>query len=189
MPGASGNTSKSVSMWLNPGQVTARAFPFIMGVAVNNQRLGIDAFGTTAGKLALYDGGAVLGTAVLVVGTWYNVILTYDSSISSAKMYVNGTLDATKAATETFGSTVFVIGGNDGFLFFSGSMAEVGLWDETISAATIAQLAAGFSPRYIRPSVRKFYAPMKSAALYTDLQGLVLTPTALSNGVHPRIYA
>jgi len=45
-------------------------------------------------------------------------------------------------------------------LFFDGEIAEVGVWDISLTDAEVAILAEGFSPLFVRPDRLKFYAPI-----------------------------
>lgn len=190
VPGVTGNANRSFAYWVRPRVVNTRMFPSMWGNSTNNQRLGIDAFGTTPGKFAIYWGGASsLSTATLSAGTWYHLAITYDTTGSSLKSYVNGVADVTTAQTITLGTTVFSIGCIDTFLNFDGDMCEAGFWDVTLSATDAATLALGFSPLNVRRQYLCFYARLRTDGDYQDLKSATtMTPTALSTVDHPRIY-
>lgn len=80
------------------------------------------------------------------------------------------------------------VGGAAG-LFFTGRVAEVGIWNVALTAAEIASLADGMTCDKVRPQSLVFYAP-----LVRDLQdvrgGLTITNNnAATVATHPRVYA
>jgi hypothetical protein len=73
--------------------------------------------------------------------------------------------------------------------FFTGDIAEVGIWNAALSAAEIASLAKGMTCDKIRPQSLVFYAPLvrnlidqKGALTITNNNGATVT-------THPRVYA
>ncbi|HUX35695.1 MAG TPA: LamG domain-containing protein, partial [Candidatus Paceibacterota bacterium] len=78
-------------------------------------------------------------------GNWYHVAATYDSSISTLKCYVNGSVEATNAAVSIvpLNSTVTLkIGcqGNDCSNKFNGLIDDVRIYNRALSAAEIMAL-------------------------------------------------
>ena len=64
--------------------------------------------------------------------------------------------------------------------------AGAGIWNVALTAAEIASLAKGFSPRLIRPQSLAFYAPLIRETL--DIRGgLTLTDSGSTVADHPRI--
>jgi hypothetical protein len=88
--------------------------------------------------------------------TWRNVIWTFDTSDRKARIYVDGSLQATSTAgsATTFSSSgVGIQFGGDGTSTFFGAdsvaeLDEVGFWTKTISAAEIACLSNATPPAY-----------------------------------------
>jgi hypothetical protein len=73
--------------------------------------------------------------------------------------------------------------------FFTGDMAEIGIWNAALTAAEIASLAKGMTPDKIRPQSLVFYSPLVRD-LIDQKGGLTITN---NNGAtvanHPRVYA
>jgi len=77
-------------------------------------------------------------TTVIVVGTWYHVVYTYDKV--SAKIYINGALEDTKAHTDAIptSSEDLDLGANDKEIqFFNGIIDEVRIYSRCLSEAEI----------------------------------------------------
>ena len=71
---------------------------------------------------------------------------------------------------------------------FTGSIAEVGVWDVALSADDAVALSKGMSPRLIRPDALVFYLPMVRDDDIDMAGGLVLTDTGSPTvTTHPRI--
>jgi hypothetical protein len=115
-------------------------------------------------------------------------------SESSRTAYLDGTAGTTSTtslgATGPFNSTV--IGaryGNTLGFYFSGRIAEVGIWSAALTADEIASLAKGMTCDKVRPQSLVYYAP-----LVRDLQdvrgGLTITNNnSATVANHPRVYA
>lgn len=73
--------------------------------------------------------------------TWYHISMTYDASINTAELFINGVSQGTK--TSIFGSLYnntsdFEIGANQGVGTIDGLIADVRVWDDIRTAAEIA---------------------------------------------------
>lgn len=118
------------------------------------------------------------------------------TSLSSRTIYMNGgnavTSTATIAAYNTF--TEMGIGAQQGSTastyenFWAGDLAEIGIWNVTLSADEIASLAKGITCDQVRPQSLVFYAP-----LIRDINDIArgismsnINSATVSN--HPRIY-
>jgi hypothetical protein len=90
------------------------------------------------------------GAAALPVGAWSHLAATYDGA--AMRLYVNGTLVRTRAATGTFISTSqpLRIGGNAVWgEYFAGSIDQVRIYDRALTAAQIvanSQVAVAAPP-------------------------------------------
>lgn len=132
-------------------------------------------------------------TATYTSAEWNHAAGVFLSSTSRTP-YLNGTAGPTN--TTSIGAQT---GMNDlqlgtryapGFgLYLTGTIAEAGVWSVELSAAEIASLAKGLSPRLVRPQSLVFYAPL-IRDLVDVRGGLAITN---NNGAtvanHPRVYA
>jgi len=78
------------------------------------------------------------GTAKLATGAWSHLAATYDGA--NLRLYVNGTLVSTKAATGAIqpGTRALRIGGNSIWSeWFAGLIDEVRVYNRALSAAEI----------------------------------------------------
>jgi hypothetical protein len=73
--------------------------------------------------------------------------------------------------------------------FFTGDIAEVGIWNVALTAAEIAPLAKGMTCDKIRPQNLVFYAPLVRD-LIDQKGGLTITNNnGATVATHPRVYA
>lgn len=116
------------------------------------------------------------------------------SGTSSRTAYLNGvaaTADTTLTRVQTVSQMTigsrFVNNANG--LYFTGWIAEVGIWNVALTAAEIASLAAGFACSKVRPQSLVFYAPLVRD-LIDARGGLTITNNNTATVAnHPRVYA
>jgi hypothetical protein len=151
--------------------------------------------------LLISNGSLVYGETAASVTGWNHFAQTFDGSQSGnsnrLKAYVNGA-NATMSFSGTVPSTTsnsadmetFTIGREIGAFGRSttGDIAEVGVWQATLTADEIASLADGMTCDKIRPQSLVYYTP-----LIRDIQdlarGMTLTNTNSTVATHPRVYA
>ena len=126
-------------------------------------------------------------------GTLHHVAGVFATTRSRA-VYIDGGGKGTDTALSTPASLeVTVIGAGywAGAIAgkFSGSIAEVGIWNVVLTDAEVATLATGVSPRSVRPESLVFYAPLWRDEDEDFVGGLSLTavntPTVAA---HPRVF-
>ena len=88
---------------------------------------------------------AAVGITTVQTGIWYHVAGTYNSTSKTLSLYVNGVLDGIATGTTlptTTGNQFVQIGCSDGATtanFWSGSIAQVQIYNRLLSAQEIAQ--------------------------------------------------
>jgi hypothetical protein len=138
------------------------------------------------------------GISVNSIGTFTNNLWSHAAAVfgsnSSRTAYCNGGGSATNTTTINPSpgfDTVFVgarpattVGG-----FFTGDLAEVGIWNAALTAAEIASLAKGMTCDKVRPQSLVFYAPLVRDLV--DVKGgLAITNNNTATVAnHPRVYA
>jgi hypothetical protein len=146
-------TGFGVSFWTKvaawPSASTFFVNKWVTGLEDKNISLGQD--GRVGFFLYFTASQPVLSTTALTLNTWHHVAATYDGA--TAKIYIDGALDASEAATgdvgDNVGSLTFghnaVRGAaesvNNGFL--TGALDEVRWYNRTLSASDVAALHAG----------------------------------------------
>jgi hypothetical protein len=137
------------------------------------------------------DGSGNVGarsTTNAIVNSW-NHACGVATSATSRTIYLNGGSSATNTASKNPTVSGIVIGARFTVGVFTGQIAEVGIWNSTLTAAEIASLAKGMTCDKIRPQSLVFYAPLVRD-LIDQKGGLTLTN---NNGAtvanHPRVYA
>ena len=177
------------------GNATGALYPYVVvsdgaNLARLNVAAGVDG---NFGNNHIDSSGTVQGgngVGLYSANTWFHLCGVF-TSVSSRSLYVNGSLINTN--TNTVGSsnsyTRITIGANHAETFFAAAqIAEVGIWNVTLTQPEIASLAKGVTCNKIRPQNLVFYAP-----LIRDLQdtkgGRIITP--VNNPIvaaHPRVY-
>ncbi|MBO9692805.1 endo-beta-N-acetylglucosaminidase H [Chryseobacterium sp.] len=118
----------------------------------------------------------------LNANTWYHVAATYDGS--NMKIYINGTLDATKAQTGSVNSTGAF---NVGYLYntsrnFNGKIDEVRVWKRALSQTEISQNMCNVSvPATSLAAYWKFNEGSGSTVQDTSGNGVTLTLTGVDS--------
>ena len=133
-------------------------------------------------------------TATYTANTWTYGAAVFASDTSRA-LYLNTTV-ATNTATQTDATgtafTSMAIGRRHTVgttpQYFTGRVAEVGIWTASLTADDILSLSQGASPGLVRPGNLAFYAPL-IRGLQDVRGGLAITN---NNGAtvqdHPRIF-
>ena len=97
--------------------------------------------------------GLVEGSTTIQFNTWYHVAMTYDGSM--LKLYVNGALDGSVAATGSIAPTIqpLRIGGpSSGPWWFKGRVDEVSLYNRALSASEVLAIyQAGQAGKCLSP--------------------------------------
>jgi hypothetical protein len=162
-------------------------------------RLATDTNGTINAfsvNLSLNAANIAASTSSFMNGSWFHAAAVF-SADNSRTVY----LDAGSSANNTnsvdvdssfvtqvrIGRRHLQTGNATGF--FTGDIAEVGIWNAALTAAEIASLAKGMTCDKVRPQSLVFYAP-----LIRELQdlrgGLAITNNNTATVAnHPRVYA
>jgi len=191
----------TISCWFNSNNITTNQALVYIGLSTSTSRLLLAALGATAGDPITFDaipssGGAAISvnsTTGYSANTW-NHACGVATSATLRTVYLNGgssgtsTTSVTPAAANrlTIGSRLSA--GTPG-VFMDGSIAEVGIWNASLTIDEIASLAKGMTCDKIRPQSLVFYAPLVRD-LVDQKGGLTITN---NNGAtvanHPRVYA
>jgi hypothetical protein len=133
-------------------------------------------------------------TSGFTVGTWHHGCAVF-ASLSSRTIYLDGGSSATdstllSARSQTIDKTAIgCLGRSTNAAFYNGQIAEVGIWNASLTAAEIASLAKGMTCDKIRPQNLVFYAPLVRD-LIDQKGGLTITNNnAATVANHPRVYA
>lgn len=115
-------------------------------------------------------------------------VYSADNSLTVYLNAANSASGSTNCADPTMAMTA--IGQNGGNLgpneFFSGNIAEAGIWDVALTLAEIQSLAKGFSPKLIRPGNLALYMPLIRE--FTSYTGFAMTESNTTAENHARIY-
>jgi hypothetical protein len=177
------------------GNATGALYPYVVvSDGANLSRLNVAAAADgTFGNNHIDASGTVQGGTggTYSANTWIHLCGVF-TSVSSRSLYVNGSFINTN--TNTVGSsnsyTRITIGGNHIQTFFTnGNIAEVGVWNVSLTAEEIASLSKGFACSSVRPQSLVFYAPLVRD-LIDAKGGLTITNNNTATVAnHPRVYA
>lgn len=119
-------------------------------------------------------------------GQWHHACGVFSSS-TSRTVYLDGGSSATDNASTTPSLNRTEIGAWRTSLWFSGDIAEVGIWDIDLTAAEVASLAKGVSPALIRPQNHVAYLPLiRDTHEIVNATGFTDVNTTAAN--HTRVY-
>ena len=125
--------------------------------------------------------------------TWHHICATLSGTTTT--LYVDGSSVASYIAASVPTQTGMdrlgigaIVRGNVA-AFYSGSVADVGVWDAALDASEIASLAKAVACRLVRPQSLRFYAPLIREAIDTARALALTNNNAATVAVHPRIYA
>ena len=195
---ASSNVSAvpmTLACWSKTSTVAVGDEVFVAVGASNGNRNVLSRFQSNIGANSNGSNGnffAAVSTQ-LTTNTYFHIAGVFPST-SSRELFFNGVTVANNAnaAGTQAAFTETLIGARRAAsvgLYYTGDIAEVGIWNAALTADEIASLAKGMTCDKVRPQSLVFYAP-----LVRDLQdvrgGLTITN---NNGAtvanHPRVYA
>ena len=118
----------------------------------------------------------VQATTDLDIGTWYNIVGTYDGA--NVRMYVNGVDEDSVSRSGNLISTTAPVrigmgSGTPGSSEepFDGLIGHCSIWDVGLSANEVQSLASGVSPLRIHRDNLLFYAPLNGQDPELDVVG------------------
>lgn len=189
----------TLACWFRTSSNTAnQGLLSVVDNATGVQGVRLTAQGAVAGDpvriLALGSATATADTTTgYAINTWTHACGVF-ASATSRTVYINGGSAGTNttSVTATGENRLFmgaIRSGASFIQYLSGSIAEVGVWNAALTAAEVQSLAAGASPRLIRPESLTVYAP-----LIRELADTMGSVTITNNGTatvsdHTRIYA
>lgn len=124
----------SIEAWVHPTGVSSEQF--VAGRWASNQGYGLF-IGATSGQVSLYINSTQVLNGVITAGVTSHVVATYDGT--NARIYVNNVL-AGGPSTHTppsSNSNPFTIGQESSSIFYAGTVEEVAVYNQALSAGTI----------------------------------------------------
>lgn len=119
-------------------------------------------------------------------GKWHHACGVFTSA-TSRTVYLDGGSSATNTNPRTTTLNQTEIGAWRSSLWFSGDIAEVGIWNIDLSVAEIAALANGVSPALIRPQNHVAYLPLIRET-HEIVNATGFTDVNTTAAAHTRIY-
>lgn len=183
----------SLAFWIKTTQTGLKG---VLARASNTSNSGITVVMDSVIALGVKDASAYVAspTSVGTVndGNWRHLGFSWGlTSGDPCRVYIDGALDGAANATGDWnfgGAGAHVLAGRVIDTFwgaFVGSIAELGWWNEALTAAEFAALAEGFRPPRIRTPALCIYEPLVRT-LY-DAVGNATTASGTSVSDHPRV--
>ncbi len=171
-------TSVSVAVWTknNSSSIVTRQGIVVRGNntgTVSQARFGLYSQFGPAEFHAGNGGGVVTAQATIVDWSqWHYLVGTFDITTGTAKIYVDGVLANTSAASSTFGATLnnsidtpkIGANGRTSSDYWAGLLDDVRVWDRAISASEVETLYSSMLPDATAPTVA-ITAPSASATI------------------------
>jgi hypothetical protein len=114
---------------------------------------------TSSGTLANADTSIGYTT-----GQWHHVAGVFASTTSRVAYIDGGNSQSNSTSTASSSWDTLLLGGRYSSsaiaVYFSGDIAEAAVWNVALTADEIAQLAAGYSPLFVRPQSLVHYIPL-----------------------------
>ncbi len=146
-----------------------------------------------AASTATAGGAAAVSfsNVVLLANTWMHHACVWDTN-SSRLCYTNGTagiLDTnTRDITGADELTLATRWSTTLGAYCDGILADCAVWSASLTAAEVSSLAAGFSPKLIRPQNLVFYAPLSRTVMDVARGAAILGSNAGTVVDNPRLY-
>ncbi len=88
----------------------------------------------------------------LTDGAWHHVVYTYDASVTTLKIYVDGSLAYTNTSQQAQGSgasdTLYLLRMNTGAAYLRGELSSVAIWTEVLDSTKVAADYSYLVPQY-----------------------------------------
>ncbi len=155
----------TMACWFNTTATESTTLIDIGEVATTNKHLTLQI--RSGGEVAArgQSGGSrrALTTTNYSTNTWHHAVARFVSS-TSRFAYIDGGSEGTNTQsanpTANDGTNIGVTVQTTPGEFFSGRIAEIGIWDVDLSVSEILMLAKGWSPLRVRPTAIQAYWPL-----------------------------
>lgn len=127
---------------------------------------------------------SALSTTGYSLSTWHHCCCI-EASGQSRSVYIDGGSKGISTTSRTMPTinTMGVLRSSDSTpsAYVFGSIAELGIWNATLTDAEVLSLATGYAPPFIRPESLVFYMPLVGEDDNDLVGGLHLSPDTLAN--------
>lgn len=161
----------TLSCWFNPDTQTSGTERTLIGlhditrlnVDRNSLILSISTTGALRARASDFTSSNQSDTTDLVKEAEWNHGAGVFASATSRTAWLNGTAATTNTTSRTPTSNNYLTIGhsiqntNVRLRYFTGGMAHVAIWDETLSSGEIIALSKGVNPNLIRPNALRYY--------------------------------
>jgi hypothetical protein len=162
------NETLTLACWFRSTSITVSQALIAIGDSTGGARTQLIAAGAATDKIeAQAVGGSAttaLSTGSYSANTWHHAAGVYPTFYSRTA-YIDGVAGAEAGNTQDFYTyTQASIGARRAAsalgAWLSGDVAEAAIWSVALTADEVAQLAAGYSPLFVRPSALAAYYPL-----------------------------
>ena len=192
------NVPLTIAAWVRPSVTNVVQSVAVVGTGVSTRcQLYIDSTCKPTVVTVETGGGNTSATASngTPINQWSHVAGVFASQ-TSRTAYLNGGSSGNNTTSRLMGTPDRIIIGarwNTSTLggYFSGDIAEVGVWNVALSTDDLAALAAGAKPYRVRPDALVFYCPLwgqSSPAMNITGPAVTLNNSPATSTSHPRTY-
>jgi len=186
----------TMACWLNSDSITDNQTVIQIADASSSVNyFSLQALGGIAGdpiRGVMRQSGAInvpVTSTGYLADTWHHICAVFAAADSGA-VYIDGGSKGTDTATATptnLDITSLGVRNTGGTSEFTdGEIAEVAIWNVALTDAEVAQLAAGYSPRLVRPQGLVLYMPLVRE-LHDIVGRIGMTNTGTTVSDHPPI--
>jgi hypothetical protein len=188
----------TIAVWFRSTSSTTGQNPIVINGTTDANFIGLSVAGTVAGDPVIFYAKETTGSSISVntttgyaANTWQHACGVFGSA-TSRSVYINGGSKATSTTsvvpTSLSRINIGVYRTSTPLDAFTGSLAEVCLWNAALTDDEVASLAKGFTPDKIRPQSLVAYLPLIQNT--QDIKGNAWTTVgSLTAADHPRIYS
>lgn len=131
------STDWSVSLWVNQQYVSG--YQALFGESTNAAVFFAGINSSESSLIVWVNNGEPFGAISFVNNTWYHLVITYNNSTNTYRLYVNGVLNPTSINKTSFVIKQIGANGTNGETY-NGYMDEVGIWNRIITQQEVTDL-------------------------------------------------
>lgn len=183
----------TICAWARCGNITAAVTTVGVNAGTNRNQVQVSSNSLQLFAVGSAGQGQANGPSTFTSNVYNHFAGVFESS-TSRTAYLNGTAgtaNTTNCGSQAAATEVTVGARWSGSLgnYFTGDVAEVGIWNVSLTADEIASLAKGMTCDKVRPQSLVFYAPLVRD-LIDYKGGLTITNNNTATVAnHPRVYA
>jgi hypothetical protein len=174
IPDTPGFTSMALAAWIRPRDITS-----LQGILTKGITQYISQFSTSLQWKV--SSGAAVTYGAMIIGKWQHLVFLFDNAGPTRSIFYNGASVASASGVISLSGSAdpFTIGAlssvGEGSGIpgsgLNGDLAEVGMWNSSLTANEIGQLGRGVKPNFVRRASLLGYWPLIGSSPEPDFTG------------------